>query len=166
MPLPEICAPVACARARGVTTVMAAPRALLEETTAVSEFAPSSIVIVWPFVKPVTLCAGRIVAPTAVEARNVVAPAVPTVERIADSAFAPESMRIVWPGRKPAVLATLMLVAPRSEGADKDAAACVRKSVQLLSVSAPSGNRPALVLMATGATTVDHGLNTEPGAGA
>ncbi len=39
------------------------------------------------------------------------------------------------------------------------------KSIQLLPVSAPSGNRPALALMATGATTVDHGSNTEPGAG-
>src|SRR3954453_3630633 len=146
--------------------MVAAPRALLDKTTAVSEFTPSSIVIVWPLLKPVTLCAARTVAPVPVEARNVVAPAVPTVERIAVSAFAPESMRIVWPGRKPSVLATLMLVAPASEAADKEADACVEKSVQLLSVSAPSGTRPALVSMATGATTVDHGLNTAPGAGA
>ncbi len=59
-----------------------------------------------------------------------------------------------------------MLVAPEAEVADKVAAACARKSVQLLSVSAPSGNRPALVFDGNRATTVDHASNTEPGAGA
>ena len=63
------------------------------------------------------------------------------------------------------MLVTLRLVAPAGEEVDKVATACVRKSVQLLSVSAPSGNRPALELVATGDTTVDHGSNTEPGAG-
>src|SRR5437899_7397221 len=147
MPLPEICAPAAWLRARGAKSVMVAtPRILVEETTAVSEFDPPSIVIVWPLLKPVALAAGRTVAPVSVEVRNVVAPAVPTVERIAVSAFAPESIRIVWPGRKPSVLETLMLVAPASEAADKEAAACVEKSAQLLSVSEPSGKRAALVL--------------------
>src|ERR1700682_1748190 len=146
--------------------MVGAPRALLEETTAVSEFAPSSIVIVWPLPKPVTLTAGRRVAPASVEVRTVVAPAVPTAAMTAVSVFAQESIWTVWPGRKPSVLATLMFVAPAADVADKDAAACVEKSVQLLSLSSPSGNRPALVLMATGATTVDQGLNTEPGAGA
>jgi hypothetical protein len=146
--------------------MVAAPRPLIEETTAVSEFAPSSIVIVWPLLKPVTLAAGRIVAPASVEVRSVVAPAVPTVAMTAVSVFAPESIWTVWPVRKPSVLATLMFVAPAADVADKEAADCVKKSEQLLSVSAPSGNRPALVLMATGATTVDQGMNTEPGAGA
>src|SRR5258708_5144077 len=132
---------------------------------AVSEFAPSSMEIVCPFAKPVTLSAWRTVAPTPAEAVNVVAPAVPTVGRTAVSRFAPESIRIFWPGRKPSVLVTLRLVAPAGEAADKVAAAWVRKSVQLLSVSAPSGNRPVLVLVATGATRVDHGSYTEPGAG-
>ena len=46
IPLPEICPPDACARASGAASVMVAPpRALIEETTAVSEFAPSSIEI-------------------------------------------------------------------------------------------------------------------------
>ena len=67
--------------------MVAAPRVLLEETTAVSEFTPSSIVIVWPLLKPVTLAAGRTVAPTPMEVRNVVAPAVTKVERISVSAF-------------------------------------------------------------------------------
>jgi hypothetical protein len=52
------------------------------------------------------------------------------------------------------------LVAPAGEEADKVETACVRKSVQLLSVSAPSGNRPALVLVAAGVTTVDHDKKT------
>ena len=104
--------------------------------------------------------------PTPVEVRNVVAPAVPTAEMATVSTFTPESIRIAWPEWKPSVPETLMLVAPAAEVADKVAAACVRKSVQLLSVSAPSGNRPALALIATDATTVDHGSNAEPGAGA
>jgi hypothetical protein len=101
-----------------------------------------------------------------VEVGIVVAPAVPTVAMTAVSEFEPESIRIVWPERKPSVLVTLILVASAGEAADKVAAACVRKSVQLLSVSAPSGNRPALVLIMVGATIVDHASNAEPGAGA
>src|SRR5882757_8784516 len=141
------------------------PRDLIEETTAVSEFAPSSMEMVWPLLKPVTLAVGRTVAPTPVEALNVVAPAVPTVAMIAFSRFAPESIRIACPGRKPSILVTLMLVARAGEVADKVATACVRKSLQLLSLSAPSGNRPELVFVATVVTTVDQGSNIEPGAG-
>ena len=90
-----------------------------EETTAVSEFAPSSIVIVWPLRKPIALTVGRTVAPASVEVRNVVAPAVPTAAMTAVSIFAPESIWTVWPGRKPSVLATLMFVAPAADVADK-----------------------------------------------
>jgi hypothetical protein len=35
----------------------------------------------------------------------------------------------------------------------------------LLSVSEPSGNRPALAFVSTGAITIDHDSNTDPGAG-
>src|SRR5947209_19936005 len=99
--------------------------------TAVSRFAPSSMEIVWPLAKPIAFAVGRTVAPTRVGVRNVVAPAVPTVEMMAVSVLALESIRIVWPGRKPFVLATLMLVVPAAEAADKVVAACVRKSEQL-----------------------------------
>ena len=60
--------------------------------------------------------------------------------------FAPVSMLIVWPAAKSATLATLILVAPAAEAADRVVAACVRKSVQLLSASRPSGKRPTLLL--------------------
>ena len=125
-------------------------RLLTEATTAVSEFAPLSIVMVWPFLKPVALAAGRTVAPTSVAVRTVVAPAVPTVAMTAVSRFAPVSIMTFWPASKPSTLVTLMLVAPAAEAVDRVAAACVTKSVQLLSVSAPSGKRPALVLVAPG----------------
>ena len=59
-----------------------------------------------------------------------------------------------------------MLVAPAAEGDDRVAAACVRKSVQLLSVSAPSGKRPALVLMAPAAVLAGPNTMAAPGAGA
>ena len=42
---------------------------------------------------------------------------------------------IVWPASKPATLATLILVAPAAEAANRVVAGCIRKSVQLLSVS-------------------------------
>jgi hypothetical protein len=50
----------------------------------------------------------------------------------------------VRPALKLATLATLMLFAPGSEAAVIVVAGCTRKSSQLLSVSCPSGNRPAL----------------------
>ena len=65
--------------------------------------------------------------------------------------FAPASIVIVWPGAKSATLVTLMLVAPAVEAADRVVAGCTRKSVQLLSVSAPSGKRPTLRLACAGA---------------
>ena len=79
---------------------------------------------------------------------TVVAPAVPTVAMTAVSRFAPVSIMIVWPAAKSATLATLILVAPAAEAAGSVVAACNRKSVQLLSVSGPSGKRPALRLVA------------------
>ena len=109
------------------------------------------MVMVWPALKPVALATGITVAPASVAVRTVVAPAVPTVAMTAVSRFAPVSIMIVWPASKPSTLATLILVAPAAEAVDRVVAACVRKSVQLLSVSAPSGKRPALVLVAAGA---------------
>ena len=98
--------------------------------------------------KASALATGIAVAPAPVAALTVVAPAVPTVAMTAVSRFAPVSILIVWPAPKPATLATLMLVAPAAEAADRVVAACIRKSLQLLPVSAPSGKRPALVLVA------------------
>src|SRR5271169_1669381 len=107
--------------------------------------------MVWPAVKPAPLAIGMTVAPTSVAVPTVVAPAVPTVAMTADSRFAPVSIIIVWPAAKSATLATLILVAPAAEAADRVVAGCNRKSVQLLSVSRPSGKRPALLLVAPAA---------------
>ena len=60
--------------------------------------------------------------------------------------FAPVSITIVWPAAKSATLATLILFAPAADGAARVVAVCNRKSLQLLSVSAPSGKRPALLI--------------------
>ena len=106
------------------------------------------MVMVWPALKPIALATGITVAPAPVAAPTVVAPAVPTVAMTAVSRFAPVSIIIVWPAAKSATLATLILVAPAAEAADRVVAGCVRKSVQLLSVSRPSGKRPALLLAA------------------
>ena len=91
MPLPETCAPAACARVSGAMTVMRAPPLppAAAATTAVSSFAPVSIVIVWPALKPTALATGTTVAPTSVAAATVVAPGVPTVAMTAVSTFAP-----------------------------------------------------------------------------
>src|SRR5208283_3712004 len=97
-------------------------------------------------------------------ARTVVAPAVPTVAITAVSKSAPVSIMIVWPASKPATLATLMLVAPLPEGVDRMVAACNRKSLQLLSLSTPSGKRPALVLVPPAAANSPKSP-TEPGTG-
>ena len=127
------------------------PPPVVETTTAVSRFAPLSMVMVWPALKPIALATGITVAPTSVAVPTVVAPAVPTVAMTAVSRFAPVSITIVWPATKSATLATLMLVAPAAEAADRVVAVCVRKSVQMLSVSAPSGKRPTLLLVAPAA---------------
>src|ERR1017187_5834878 len=155
MPLPETCPPAAGADLSGAATVIVAPAPgppprpplppAVEATTAVSWFAPLSMAMVWPAVKPIPLATGITVAPTLVAAPTVVAPAEPTVAMTAVSRFEPVSIVIVWPGPKSATLATLMLVAPSAEAADRVVAGCNRKSVQLLSVSAPSGKRPALL---------------------
>ena len=106
MPVPETCAPAACASVSGAATVIVAgvgapplppppPPPLppaLETTTAVSGFAPLSMVMVWPALKPAALATGITVAPAAVSAPTVVAPAVPTVAMTAVSAFAPVSI--------------------------------------------------------------------------
>ena len=123
MPEPETCAPAACACVSGVATVIAVPpNRLMEVITAVSEFAPLSMVMVWPSLKPSALGTWITVAPAAVALPTVVAPAVPTVEMTADSRFAPVSTMIFWPASKPSTLPTLMLVEPAAEAADKVAA--------------------------------------------
>src|SRR6185369_7974640 len=148
MPEPEICAPDACAKVSGRATVIVAPAPplppplpppVVDATTAVSWFAPLSIVIVWPAVKPNPLATGITVAPTLVAAPAVVAPAVPTVAITAVSRLESASIRIVCPAAKSATLATLILVAPGAEAVDSVVAGCNTKSVQLLSVSTPSG---------------------------
>ena len=125
------------------------------------------MVMVWPAVKPAALATGITVAPTLVAAPTVVAPAVPTVAMTAVSRFAPVSIIIVWPAAKSATLATLMLVAPAAEAAGRVVAGCNRKSVQLLSVSAPSGKRPALRwgVLAAGAPGPPKPPRPAPGAG-
>src|ERR1039458_8423820 len=81
--------------------------------------------------------------------------------------FAPVSIIIVWPAAKSATLATLILVAPAAEAADRVVAGCNRKSVQLLSVSRPSGKRPALLsgALAAGAAGPPKPPRPEPGVG-
>src|SRR5579863_7402337 len=123
------------------------PNLLMDAIAAVSAFAPVSIVMVSPGRKPIAAATGMTVAPAAVAAAAVVAPAVPTVAITAVSLAAPVSMVIVWPGLKPSTLSTFILVAAVAVATDRVAAAWVKKSPQLLAVSAPSGKRPALVLV-------------------
>jgi len=66
---------------------------------------------------------------------------------------------------RPCTLATLRLVAPASEGAARVVAAWVWKSVQLLSLSAPSGKRPALSLIAPAVPAAGPKPPAGPGAG-
>ena len=73
MPLPETCAPAACAKVSGTATVIVAPTPplsppVVEATTAVSWFAPLSMVMVWPALKPAVLATGITVASTLVAA--------------------------------------------------------------------------------------------------
>jgi hypothetical protein len=65
----------------------------VEATTAVSWFAPLSMVMVRPALKPIPPATGITVAPTAVEATTVVAPGVPTVAMTAVSRSAPVSKK-------------------------------------------------------------------------
>ena len=52
--MPETCAPAACACVSGAATVIVVPpNLLMEAITAVSEFAPLSMVMVWPSLKPI-----------------------------------------------------------------------------------------------------------------
>ena len=77
---------------------------------------------------------------------------------------APLSILIVYPALKPITLATLILVVAMADGTDKVVAGDVRKSLQLLSVSWPSGKRPELVSEAPSAETTAP--KTVPGPGA
>jgi hypothetical protein len=146
IPLPEICAPAAWVRVSGAATVIVAPPLppVVATIRAVSSFGPLSMVTVWPAVKPMPPATGINEVPAVVAAVVVVAPAVPTEAIVAVSAFAPPSIVTVWPGAKSVTAATLILVAPASDAAASVVAGWSLKSLQLLSVSAPSGKRPAL----------------------
>ena len=63
--------------------------------TAVSEFAPLPMSMVWPSLNPRSLSTGISVAPAAVSALKVVAPDVPTVAITAVSKLAPVPIRVV-----------------------------------------------------------------------
>ena len=128
------------------TVIVAVGNLAMRTITAVSEFAPLPMSMVWPLLKPWPLATGISVAPAEVSALTVVAPDVPTVAISAVSRFAPAPIRIVRTESKPSTLATLMFVVPACEANDNLVEGEVAKSVQLLPVSAPSGNRPALVL--------------------
>lgn len=156
MPLPETRASAACAFLSGAFSVMEAPEPppppkprrprFTDATIAVSRFAPLPIVMLWPGPKPIALATGRAVAPALVSLRTVVPPAVPTVAMEAVSRFSLKSIITIWPAERSATLATLILFVPAAESAARVIAVCTRKSRQLLPVSAPSGNRPALLI--------------------
>src|SRR5262245_59278772 len=88
------------------------------------------------------------VAPVVEAVATVVPPAVPTVAMTAVSRLAPVSIMMVCPAEKSATLATLMLGSPAARAIGRLVADWTRKSAQLLSVSAPSGRRPELLLLA------------------
>jgi hypothetical protein len=99
MPVPETCVPAAYADVSGAATVMEAGRRLpVETTTAVSEFDPVPMLMVWPLLNPIVFATGITVAPALVAVSTVVAPAVPTVAITAVSSFAPLPILTVWPG--------------------------------------------------------------------
>ena len=157
-------------RVSGPTVIVAPPLPpVVETTTAVSRFAPLSIAMVWPALKPAAPATGITVAPTLVAAPTVVAPPVPTVAMTAVSRLAPVSIMIVCPAAKSVTPATLILLAPAADAADRMVAGCNRKSVQLLSVSRPSGKRPALLSIAgpapVGWPRRTHAATTLPGSG-
>ena len=80
MPLPETCAPTACAWASGVLMpIKGGPQGRRVSITAVSAFAPLSMVMVCPSWKPVTSATGISVTLAWKEVRTVVAPGVPTL---------------------------------------------------------------------------------------
>jgi len=81
-----------CVVAWGPKRRRAAPTAAI---TAVSFLLPSSIVIVWPALKPATVPTRIIFLPAAVAASVVVAPEVPTVAITAVSLAAPEPIIIL-----------------------------------------------------------------------
>jgi hypothetical protein len=115
IPVPETCAPVACARESGAAKVIVAavgapplpppacpepvegprPAPALDTTVVVSAFAPLSMVMVWPALKPTTPATLITVAPALASAPIVVAPDVPTIAITAVSASAPASIVIV-----------------------------------------------------------------------
>ena len=66
MPVPETCAPTACAKVSGTATVIVVPHLVVETTSAVSWFAPLSMAMVWPAPKAHLLATGITVAPTSV----------------------------------------------------------------------------------------------------
>src|SRR3954451_3208973 len=89
-----------------------------------------------------------IFVPAGIALLIVEAPAVPIVSMTAVSRFSPVSTLIVWPAEKSVTLGTLMLVEPAAAPVGRVVTGCTRKSLQLLSVSSPSGKRPALLLLA------------------
>src|SRR3954464_9333892 len=109
------------------------------------------------------MATGIAVAPISVAVPTVVPPGVPTVAMVAVSRFSPVSIIIVWPASKSVTLTTLILFAPADEAVGIVVAVCSRKSRQLLSVSAPSGKRPALRAVAAPAPGPPR---PPPGAGA
>jgi hypothetical protein len=98
MPLPATCARSAWVNLSGAATAIVdpSPRPPLppatEAITAISWFAPSSIVMFWPALKPIDPATGMTVAPAVVAVPTMVAPGVPTVAITAVSRFAPASM--------------------------------------------------------------------------
>ena len=96
----NLCAGAGCANRSGALTVIVAPAPplpppVVDATAAVSPFAPLSIAIVWPALKPVALATAMTVALTLMAVLTVVAPAVPTVAITAVSRFAPVSIKSV-----------------------------------------------------------------------
>ena len=120
-------------------------------TIAFSEFVPPPMMMCWPPWKGKASATFITVAPSLVPFWTMVAPAVPTAAMTRVSEEAPESIVILFPTLKPLTFATLMFIAPALAAAESGADVWVRKSVQLLSVSAPSGKRPELVFVAAAA---------------
>src|SRR3569833_560940 len=119
IPLPDTCASTACGCVSGADTVIdVAPNRLIESTSAVSESAPLSIVIVCPSRNPFAFDTGITLAPAAVAVPTLAAPAVPTVAIVAFSWSAPEPIITASPGSNPATLDTLMLFVPTTAPTD------------------------------------------------
>ena len=116
-------------------------------TTTVSIVEPSPIVMVCPAVKPAALTTGRVVTPGLVAALIVVPPVVPMVAMVAVSLVVPVPIITFWPGLKPATLLIFTLLVSAHAGVTRVIAFCTIKSLQLLSLSFPSGKRPTLILV-------------------